>query len=87
MVLTKVLNCATMKVIWHANETNRTMNKWLTVKGVADYCMVSRITVRRWIRDGMLSATRLPSGHYRIGIADFRDFLELGNHGEHLFIS
>ncbi|MFC1937272.1 helix-turn-helix domain-containing protein [Chloroflexota bacterium] len=51
------------------------MNKWLTVKGVADYCMVSRITVRRWIRDGMLSATRLPSGHYRISIADFRDFL------------
>lgn len=49
---------------------------WLTAKGVADYCLVSKVTVRRWIKDRKLSATRLPSGHYRISIADFRDFLE-----------
>jgi len=51
----------------------------LTVKGVADYCLVSRVTVRRWIKGGKLSAIRLPSGHYRISIADFRDFLRRNN--------
>jgi len=50
--------------------------KWLTAKNIADYCMVSRVTVRRWIKGGKLSATRLPSGHYRITLVDFRDFLE-----------
>ena len=48
---------------------------WLTVKGVADYCLVSKVTVRRWIKGDRLSATRLPSGHYRISLEDFRDFL------------
>ena len=51
----------------------------LTVKGVADYCLVSRVTVRRWIKGGKLSAIRLPSGHYRVSIADFRDFLRRNN--------
>jgi len=49
---------------------------WLTVKGIADYCLVSKVTVRRWIKGGRLSAIRLPSGHYRITHVDFRDFLE-----------
>ena len=49
---------------------------WLTVPNVAEYCLVTPITVRRWIRDGKLSAMRLPSGHYRISMAGFRDFLE-----------
>ena len=53
----------------------RQSRNWLTAKGVADYCFVSTVTVRRWIKDHKLSATRLPSGHYRISIADFRDFL------------
>jgi len=48
----------------------------VAVKDVADYCLVSRATIRRWIRSGKLSAIRLPSGHYRISIVDFRDFLE-----------
>ena len=51
----------------------------LTVKGVADYCLVSRVTVRRWIKGGKLSAIRLPSRHYRVSIADFRDFLRRNN--------
>lgn len=33
-------------------------------------------TVRRWIKSGRLMAIRLPSGHYRIDDADYRDFLE-----------
>ena len=50
--------------------------KRLTMKGIASHCMVSTVTVRRWIKNGKLPATRLPSGHYRISTADFRDFLE-----------
>ena len=55
------------------------MNKRIKVKDIADYCMVSKITVRRWIRSGRLSAIRLPGGHYRINVADFREFLERWN--------
>jgi excisionase family DNA binding protein len=47
----------------------------VTVKGIANYCLVSESTVRRWIKDGKLSALRLPSGQYRVTAADFRDFL------------
>ena len=54
-------------------------NKGLVVGGVAGYCLVSRMTVRRWIKDGKLSAMKLPSGHYRITTAGFRDFLERYN--------
>ncbi|MBI4296126.1 MAG: helix-turn-helix domain-containing protein [Chloroflexi bacterium] len=43
---------------------------------VAQYCLVSPATVRRWIKTGELSAIRLPSGHYRVSTADFRDFLK-----------
>lgn len=47
----------------------------ITVKSIANYCFVSECTVRRWIKDGKISALRLPSGQYRITAADFRDFL------------
>jgi excisionase family DNA binding protein len=47
----------------------------VTVKGIANYCLVSESTVRRWIKDGKISAFRLPSGQYRITAADFKDFL------------
>lgn len=51
------------------------MANWHTVKSVADHCMVSKITVRRWIKAGKLLAIKLPSGHYRIRLTDFEDFL------------
>lgn len=49
---------------------------WLTVGRVAEHCLVTPTTVRRWIKGGKLSALRIPSGHYRVGIEDFRDFLK-----------
>ena len=49
---------------------------WISVGEVAKYCLVTPVTVRRWIKGGKLSAIRLPSGHHRINIVDFRDFLE-----------
>jgi len=51
----------------------------ITVDSIAGYCMVSRSTVRRWIREGMLSAMKLPSGHFRVSIADFMEFLKRFN--------
>jgi excisionase family DNA binding protein len=48
----------------------------VTVQGIANYCLVSESTVRRWIKDGKISSLRLPSGQYRVTAADFKDFLE-----------
>jgi excisionase family DNA binding protein len=47
----------------------------VTVRGIANYCLVNESTVRRWVRDGKISAFRLPSGQFRITAADFKDFL------------
>jgi excisionase family DNA binding protein len=52
------------------------MQKRVKIKDVANYCMVSKTTVRRWIESGKLRAIRLPSGHYRISRVDYRNFLE-----------
>jgi excisionase family DNA binding protein len=52
------------------------MQKRIKIKDVANYCMVSKTTVRRWIENGKLRAIRLPGGHYRIDRADYRRFLE-----------
>ncbi|RME47615.1 MAG: helix-turn-helix domain-containing protein [Chloroflexi bacterium] len=48
----------------------------LTTGDVARYCGASRMGVLRWIRQGRLKAYTTPGGHYRIRMADFRDFLE-----------
>ena len=45
-------------------------------KAIANYCLVSESTVRRWIKDRKLSSLRLPSGQYRISVADFKTFLK-----------
>jgi excisionase family DNA binding protein len=52
------------------------MHKRIKVKDIASYCMVSKTTVRRWVESGKLQAIRLPSGHYRINMVDYRNFLE-----------
>jgi excisionase family DNA binding protein len=46
------------------------------LESIAVYCMVSESTVRRWIRDGKLNAMKLPSGHFRVTVADFNAFLK-----------
>ncbi len=49
---------------------------WLSLGKVAGYSLVSRATVRRWIKTDKLAAIRLPIGHYRVNVADLRDFLK-----------
>ena len=46
------------------------------VASIAGYCMVSRSTVTRWVKTGKLKAIKLPSGHFRVSVANFRDFLK-----------
>jgi excisionase family DNA binding protein len=48
----------------------------VTLQGIANHCLVSEITVRRWIKDGKLPAFRLPSGQYRVTEVDFKEFLK-----------
>ena len=62
-----------------ATESKIASQTSVTVQHIAGYCLVSRSTVRRWIKDGKLSAMKLPSGHYRVTVADFRAFLERYN--------
>jgi excisionase family DNA binding protein len=56
------------------NNSEKT-ERWISVKHIADYCLVSRTTVRRWIQEAKLSAIRLPSRHYRVSSEDFKSFL------------
>ena len=52
------------------------INIRLTSRDIAAYCQVSKSTVLEWIKSGRLKAFSLPSGHYRIDIKDFREFLK-----------
>jgi excisionase family DNA binding protein len=42
----------------------------LTVGEAAARLHVSKQTIRRWITEGILKASRTPGGHYRIRAAD-----------------
>jgi excisionase family DNA binding protein len=49
---------------------------YVPIDGIAEYCMVSRTTIHRWVAQGRMRATKLPSGHLRVTAVDFRDFLK-----------
>lgn len=49
-------------------------DKQLSVGKVAEFCQVNRVTVQRWIHAEKLKAHSLPGGHYRVRVADLRDF-------------
>jgi excisionase family DNA binding protein len=55
--------------------TKLSYQPFISVNSIANYCMVSRTTVDRWIHDGKLPAMRLPSGHFRVTLNDFKEFL------------
>jgi excisionase family DNA binding protein len=52
---------------------------FVTIAGIASYCMVCPATVRRWINSGKLHALKLPGGHFRVTILDLRKFLGENN--------
>ncbi len=53
--------------------------EYLTTGTIAEYCGVSKVTVLRWIAKGHLTAFRLPEGHYRVRMDDFKNFLAKHN--------
>jgi excisionase family DNA binding protein len=70
-----ISNCLHINLSHFVN-FNKVMKKRIKISEVADYCMVSRTTVRRWIEGGKLRALTLPSGQYRIRTEDFKAFLK-----------
>ena len=60
--------------------TNKRLeNIRLTTGDIASYCQVTKSTVLVWIKGGKLKAFQLPSGHYRIDVNNFKEFLERWN--------
>ena len=51
----------------------------LGVGQMAKYCRVNRLTIQRWINNGMIKAFSLPGGFFRVEIHDFVDFLKKYN--------
>ncbi|GBD21844.1 hypothetical protein HRbin28_02308 [bacterium HR28] len=51
-------------------------DRWLTVEQVAERLQVSPVTVRRWLREGLLAGSRLPGkAGWRISEQDVERFL------------
>ncbi len=50
--------------------------KYISVNHMASYCMVTRSTISRWIHEEKIPAFRLPGGHFRVTVHDFKRFLE-----------
>ncbi len=48
--------------------------EYLTTGVIAKYCGVSKVTVLRWIKQGVLTAFKIPGGHNRIHRDDFNVF-------------
>jgi excisionase family DNA binding protein len=49
------------------------------VQDIANYCMVSTTTVRRWLKSNKLSSFKLPSNQFRVRVEDFKAFLKRYN--------
>jgi len=49
--------------------------KGLSLGKVAEYCGVTRKTILRWVKEGMLPSFVLPSGHHRVRPEDVAVFL------------
>lgn len=50
--------------------------KYFSTGNIADYCEVDINTVKRWIREGMLTGFKTPSGHFKIPRESFADFIK-----------
>jgi len=63
------------------------MNKYLTIKEVAEILGVSKITLRNWDKSGKLKAHRHPFNNYRVyDKQDIEELLKTIDNGNFLFI-
>ena len=44
--------------------------EFFAIVDLVEKLMVSRDTIDRWVRRGLIEVVRLPSGHYRIPLAE-----------------
>ncbi|MEO8271811.1 MAG: helix-turn-helix domain-containing protein [Aureliella sp.] len=58
----------------HREQQNR--HVWLNIVSVADYADASIPTVRRWLRRGLLPATKLACGTWRVKRDDLEAFMQ-----------
>jgi len=58
-------------------------DRWLTVEQVAERLQVAEVTVRRWLREGVLAGSRLPGkAGWRVAEQELERFLrERAAHG------
>lgn len=61
------------KAILAEARTNKSL--MLTVGEAAKLMNVSRETIRRWIANGALFATRVPGGHFRVPISSLAELV------------
>lgn len=57
------------------HKTQLTEMGWLNLVSAADYADASVPTVRRWVKRGLLPATKLASGTWRIQRVDLEAFM------------
>ncbi|GAB4558555.1 MAG: hypothetical protein Kow0047_03730 [Anaerolineae bacterium] len=67
-------------------ESSEIVDSWITVREAAEYLGLSQSTVRRYIRQGLLPAARLPSGRgvriLRSEVERLLDFPSRGSNGD-----
>jgi len=55
-------------------KSEKSCPEYITTGTVAKYCGVSKVTVLRWIKNGILTAFKIPGGHNRIHQDEFNVF-------------
>lgn len=55
---------------------NNSEHVWLNLESAAKYSDSSVFTIRRWIKQGILRATKLPSGTWRVRRDEMEAFLQ-----------
>lgn len=59
-----------------ANQESVWNNELLTIKEVADYLRLSRVTVWRWCKQGLIPARQIGRHHWRIHRADLQRLVD-----------
>jgi DNA-binding transcriptional MerR regulator len=56
-------------------DSNNYQNEFVPIAEAAKILRVSKGTLHRWDREGILSPARLPNGHRRYSVAKLREIL------------
>ena len=65
-----------MKTDDHENMSGPGRERWVGLKAAAEHLGISKVTLRRWIKDGRLTPKRTPGGEYRFRISELDTLLD-----------